>query len=162
MPLDSILGIPTITPKSPLINNQILYPLDPLTIQEINRAREILSAYEPFKSSFPSVHSLSLDEPEKSKVLEWRKGEPLPPRKANVIAVLCGKTYLLIVDLDLGRVTSHVEYHGPGYPMVTAQDIEVVLQVTLSNEEFNKSIMAREMGSHLPLDGLGPMRKEEG
>ncbi|KAI3453581.1 hypothetical protein Pfo_010244 [Paulownia fortunei] len=120
------------SPKSPFISKPILHPLDPLTIQEVDRAREILSTYEPFKMSFPSIHSLSLDEPEKSNVLDWRKGDPLPPRKANVIA-LNGKTHLLIVDLDLGEVTSHVENHGSGYPMVTIQDIEVALQ----------SIMAR-------------------
>ncbi|KAK3041049.1 hypothetical protein RJ639_026846 [Escallonia herrerae] len=45
-----------------------LHPLDPLTIQEINKVRAILSNYEPFSLSFPSIHSLSLDEPVKTQI----------------------------------------------------------------------------------------------
>ncbi|KAK6262969.1 hypothetical protein QUC31_008785 [Theobroma cacao] len=83
------------------------HPLDPLTIQEINRVRTILSSYEPFSSTFPTINTLLLDEPDKLQVIGWRKGDPLPPRKAAVLALLNGQSHVLSVDLDSSRVTSH-------------------------------------------------------
>ncbi|KAI8561170.1 hypothetical protein RHMOL_Rhmol04G0317400 [Rhododendron molle] len=126
-----------------LVTEAPVHPLDPLTITEINAVRAILSSYVPFSRAFPTIHSLSLDEPEKSQVLEWKNGDPLPPRKAHVIALSSGQTHVLIVDLDLGLITGHVTNPGSGYRPLTAEDISVALQAVQSNEEFNKSIMAR-------------------
>ncbi|KAL3498703.1 hypothetical protein ACH5RR_041435 [Cinchona calisaya] len=145
----------SIPKPSNLATSTPLHPLDPLTVQEINQLRDILSSYGPFSSSFPSIHSLSLDEPEKLRVLEWRNGQTLPPRKAQVVGLLSGKVHLLVVDLDLGRVTSHVTNLGSGYPMLSMDDITVSLQVTLSSEEFNKSISARGL-DFLDLSCLTP------
>lgn len=142
------------------------HPLDPLSIQEINKVRAVLSSYGPFSSSFPAIQSLSLDEPEKSVVLGWKKGDPLPPRKAFVIALLNGKTQVLLVDLDSSRVTSHSTHQGSGYPTLSMDDIQVALRVPLSDPEFNKSIMARgvklsDLGCISPSSGwFGP--DEEG
>lgn len=119
------------------------HPLDPLTIQEINKVRTILSSYEPFLSPFPAVHSLSLDEPDKNRVLGWKEGDPLPPRRALVIALLNGQSHVLSVDLELGRVITHEIYSGSGYPMVSMDDVVSALQVALSNEELNKSATIR-------------------
>lgn len=124
----------TLTPK---------HPLDPLTIKEINRVRTILSTYPPFFSSSPPIHSLALDEPDKSQVLTWKKGHPLPPRKAAVIALMGSKSYILTVDLDLGRVTNHTINPTSGYPLVTMDEVLAAAQVPLSYAEFNKSIIAR-------------------
>ncbi|KAK9276175.1 hypothetical protein L1049_005706 [Liquidambar formosana] len=118
------------------------HPLDPLTIQEINKVRAIISSYAPFSSS-PAIHYVSLEEPDKSWVLSWKKGDPLPPRKATVIALLNGQSHLLLVDLDLGRVSSHAIDEGSGYPILSMNDISVALQVAMSNADFNKSIIAR-------------------
>ncbi|KAJ0716395.1 putative primary-amine oxidase [Helianthus annuus] len=120
-----------------------LHPLDPLTVPEINKIRSILSAFEPFSSSFPSINTLSLDEPDKSQVLGWKPGEQLPPRRASVESVLDGQTHLLTVDLDLGVVTRHVVSIGSGYPMLTTEDQTTALEVLYSDLEFNKSILAR-------------------
>ncbi|XP_059657447.1 amine oxidase [copper-containing] gamma 1-like [Cornus florida] len=125
------------------LNETPLHPLDPLTAQEINKVRAILSTYAPFSKSFPQIHSLSLDEPEKSRVMDWKMGDAFPPRKASVIAFLDGETHVLTVDLDLGRVTSYVTNRSSGYPMLSMDDIAVASQVTRSNQEVNKSIMAR-------------------
>ncbi|XP_057463514.1 amine oxidase [copper-containing] gamma 2-like [Actinidia eriantha] len=119
------------------------HPLDPLTAQEIIKTRSILSSYAPFSSSFPAIHSLYLDEPEKNQVLEWKKGDPMPSRKAHVIGVLGRQTHVLVVDLDLGLVTSHVTDPVSGYPALTMEDLSAALQVAQSNEEFNNSIRAR-------------------
>lgn len=120
-----------------------LHPLDPLTIPEINKVRSILTGYEPFSSTFPSINSLSLDEPEKIQVVGWKTGDPFPLRRASVIAFLNGQTHLVTVDLGMGLVTDHVVNTGSGYPMLTNDDLATALQLTYSNLEFNKSILAR-------------------
>ncbi|KAI7754197.1 hypothetical protein M8C21_019722 [Ambrosia artemisiifolia] len=125
------------------LTNTPLHPLDPLTVPEINKIRSILAAYEPFSLSFPSINTLSLDEPEKSQVLSWKKGDPLPPRKASITSVLDGQTHLLVVDLDLNVVTGHVVSIGSGYPMLTTEDQTTALEVLYKDLEFNKSIIAR-------------------
>lgn len=119
------------------------HPLDPLTIEEIKRARAILFSYPPFSSTFPSIHSLTLEEPCKSQVLGWKNGDPIPPRKASVIALLNGKSHLVTVDLGLGRVTRHEISSSSGYPMLTLDDISKAVEVALLYPELAQSIGAR-------------------
>lgn len=119
------------------------HPLDPLTVREINKVRTILSSYEPFLSSFPPIHSLSLDEPDKQRILGWNQGDPLPPRKALVLALLNGQSHVLTVDLELSRVTSHEIKLGAGYPMVSMDDISAAIKVAASHQELNQSAIAR-------------------
>ncbi|KAG6669612.1 hypothetical protein CIPAW_01G256300 [Carya illinoinensis] len=69
------------------------HPLDPLTIQELKKVRSILSSHELFASSSYSLHSIDLEEPEKPLVLKWKKGDPLLPRKASVVARVRGKSH---------------------------------------------------------------------
>ncbi|KAF8379293.1 hypothetical protein HHK36_028726 [Tetracentron sinense] len=142
------------------------HPLDPLTIQEINLVRTILSSYPPFKSSFPAIHSISLHEPHKSLVLNWKKSDTLPSRKASVIALLNAQSHVLLVDLGLNQVTSHVMNSASGYPMLAFDDISAAIQVPLSNMEFNKTVTARGVKlSDLTCIGLSPGwygKREEG
>ncbi|XVF10767.1 hypothetical protein REPUB_Repub07fG0211300 [Reevesia pubescens] len=50
------------------------HPLDPLTIQELNKVRTILSSHALFKSSKSyALHSVVLEEPDKELVLKWEK-----------------------------------------------------------------------------------------
>ncbi|XP_038874329.1 primary amine oxidase-like isoform X1 [Benincasa hispida] len=119
------------------------HPLDPLTIQEINKVREILSIYEPFSNSFPTIHSLAMEEPDKSLVLNWRVGNPRPPRRAAVIATLHDLVHVLSIDLDLHRVTRHTVNPTRGYPMVTMEEITSAMEVALANSEVQKSLLAR-------------------
>ncbi|XP_057977118.1 amine oxidase [copper-containing] gamma 1-like [Malania oleifera] len=119
------------------------HPLDPLTIPEINRVRSILSSYPPFSPAFPAIHSLSLDEPDKLRVLYWKKGDPLPPRRASIVALVHGQTHVLVVGLDSGRVISHAIHAGSGYPVLSTNDILAAAEVTLTDTEFNKSVAAR-------------------
>ncbi|KAB2088747.1 hypothetical protein ES319_A03G019400v1 [Gossypium barbadense] len=123
------------------------HPLDPLTVKEINRVRTILSSYEPFSFTFPTIHTILLDEPDKVQVLKWRKGDPFPPRKAQVLALLNGQSHVLNVDLDSIRVTSHVINPRSGYPMLSMDDISAASEAPFSNAEFNKSIAARGVSS---------------
>nr|XP_016452592.1 PREDICTED: primary amine oxidase-like [Nicotiana tabacum] len=139
---DSILETPIFKVNN-TFDSSPSHPLDPLTIQEINKAQIIISSYKPFLGSFPSIRSLSLDEPEKIQVLNWKYGNPLPPRRALVIAWANDQVHLLIVDLNLGQIISHVQNPGSGYPPISIDDVRVAIRATLSNEEFNKSIVAR-------------------
>lgn len=120
-----------------------LHPLDPLTVQEINKVRAILSSYAPFASSFATIHSLSLDEPDKTQALAWSKGDPLPPRKAFAIVSLNAQSHMLTVDLNLGQVIHHTIHSGSGYPPLTMDDQSAALQVTLADADFQKSITER-------------------
>ncbi|OVA19524.1 Copper amine oxidase [Macleaya cordata] len=119
------------------------HPLDPLTIQEINKVRSILSFYPPFLSSLPSIHSLSLDEPEKSTVLNWKRGDNLPTRKASIIAFLNDQSHVLVVDLDDNRVISHRVDPVSGYPILTDEDMSIATKIPLENAEFIGIITSR-------------------
>ncbi|CAN0841883.1 Amine oxidase [copper-containing] gamma 1 [Linum grandiflorum] len=120
------------------------HPLDPLTIAEINQVRSILSTYKPFHLKFPSIQSLTLDEPEKSRVLTWNRGDPIPPRKAFAVAYLDNLSHLLTVDLDSGRVESHSTRSGSnGYSMMTTEDVVAAMETAMSDARLNKSAAAR-------------------
>lgn len=119
------------------------HPLDPLTVQEINKVREILSIYNPFSNSFPAIHSMALEEPDKSSVLGWTAGDPLPARLAAVIAILNGHVHVVSVDLNSGRVTTRSVNPTSGYPMITMEDSSSAVEVALANGEVQNSILAR-------------------
>ncbi|KAK7323232.1 hypothetical protein VNO77_26697 [Canavalia gladiata] len=122
------------------------HPLDPLTIQEFNKVRNILSTHPLFMSpSSYILHSIVLDEPDKKLVLKWKKGDPLLPRKASVIARVNCVAYVLTVDLSTGEVTGGERDLGSvsGYPTMTIEEMVGVLEVPLKSPEFNKTISKR-------------------
>ncbi|XP_027904423.1 primary amine oxidase-like [Vigna unguiculata] len=120
------------------------HPLDPLTIQEFNRVRTILSSHPLFKSSSSyTLNSVVLEEPDKKLVLKWKKGDPPLPRKASVVAVVKRVSHVLTVDLEIGHVTSHETGLVSGYPMVTEEDLNGVGEATLRCPEFNNSLAKR-------------------
>lgn len=119
------------------------HPLDPLTIQEFNRVRTILSTHPLFKSSSKyTLNSIVLEEPDKKLVLKWKKGDASLPRKASVVSVVKGVSHVLTVDLETGLVTDY-EYSVSGYPTMTVEDMMGVLEVPLKSIEFNRSITKR-------------------
>ncbi|KAL6004864.1 Amine oxidase [copper-containing] gamma 1 [Asimina triloba] len=143
------------------------HPLDPLTVQEINKVRSVLASYPPFtSSSFPAIHSLVLQEPDKSVVLNWKRGEPLPPRTASVIAYSDGHSHLLTVDIQSGEVAGHEISKASGYPIYSSEDMAAATSAPFGEPEFNRTVLAR--GVHpsdvscipLPSGWFGP--REEG
>lgn len=120
------------------------HPLDPLTIQEVNRARAALLSHEPFSSSPSSltVHSLVLDEPDKSLVLSWREDAPLPARKASAVVLFHRKPYVLTIDLSTGQVRS-LPPPVSGFPTMTIEDMTSSTWAPLSDASFNRTILAR-------------------
>ncbi|KAF5478429.1 hypothetical protein F2P56_004989 [Juglans regia] len=119
------------------------HPLDPLTIQELKKVRSILSSHELFESSSYSLHSIDLEEPEKPLVLKWKKGDPLLPRKASVVARVPGKSHVLTVDLGTGHVTVRESGLHSGYPMMTMEDMTLSTFAPLANADFNRTIVQR-------------------
>ncbi|KAF5176197.1 Amine oxidase, partial [Thalictrum thalictroides] len=119
------------------------HPLDPLTLQEIEKVQTILSSYLPFTSSFPSINTVYLYEPDKSLVWNWNKGDPLPPRQAFVIAYMDQKSHVLVVDLGSSQVVSHVLNPHLGFPILITEDMESAVKIPFKDARFNKSIMDR-------------------
>ncbi|XP_041029030.1 primary amine oxidase-like [Juglans microcarpa x Juglans regia] len=119
------------------------HPLDPLTIQELKKVRSILSSHELFESSSYSLHSVDLEEPEKPLVLKWKKGDPLLPRKASVVARVRGKSHVLTVDLGTGHVAVRESGLHSGYPMMTMEDMTLSTFAPLANADFNRTIVQR-------------------
>ncbi|KAG2681429.1 hypothetical protein I3760_11G144100 [Carya illinoinensis] len=119
------------------------HPLDPLTIQELKKVRSILSSHELFASSSYSLHSIDLEEPEKPLVLKWKKGDPLLPRKASVVARVRGKSHVLTVDLGTGQVVVRETGLHSGYPTMTMEDMTLSPFAPLANADFNRTIVQR-------------------
>lgn len=108
------------------------HPLDPLTVREIERVRTILLGYDPgFGSGSATIHSMALDEPEKTRVVQWKKGNKLPSRRAAVVAYWGGQTHEITVDLDSGRVVSDLVNPTSGYPTLTMNEAFAASQVTM-------------------------------
>ncbi|KAL3610040.1 hypothetical protein D5086_001060 [Populus alba] len=120
------------------------HPLDPLTISEINKVRTILKSHTLFKSSSPcAFHSIVLEEPDKTLVLKWKKGDSMLPRKAAVVARVAGKSYVLTVDISSGEVAVQETGSRSGYPTMTIEDMTSSTWAPLSNADFNRTIIER-------------------
>ncbi|KAL2458155.1 Copper amine oxidase family protein [Abeliophyllum distichum] len=119
------------------------HPLDPLTLTEFNRVKKIIQSHELFKDSVYALHSVVLEEPEKKAVLKWKKGDPLPARRAAVIARASGVSYALTVDLGTGEVTRHETNPHSGYPTMTLEDMSSVIWAPLASADFNRTVIER-------------------
>lgn len=120
------------------------HPLDPLTIQELNKIRTILSSHSFFKLSSPyALHSVELEEPDKHLVLKWKKGDLLLPRRASVVALANGVSHMLTVDLSTSEVTVNNMGSKSGYPTMTVEDMVFASSAPLSSTEFNRTILKR-------------------
>nr|XP_015635842.1 LOW QUALITY PROTEIN: primary amine oxidase-like [Oryza sativa Japonica Group] len=123
------------------------HPLDPLTVREVNRVRELLRAHPLFASAPSSlfVHSLELDEPEKSVVKSWRKGaDPLPPRRAVAVVRFRGESHVLGVDLSEGDgAVTPLPVPASGYPMMNMDEQTSLCFAPFKDEAFNASLLRR-------------------
>lgn len=119
------------------------HPLDPLTVTEINRVKEVIRKHDLFRNRAYALHSVVLEEPEKPTVLRWKKGEPLPPRKAAVVARAGGASLVLTVDLGSGEVVRHDTGELAGYPTMTVEDMTSATWAPLASADFNRTVVAR-------------------
>ncbi|GER28005.1 amine oxidase [Striga asiatica] len=119
------------------------HPLDPLTVTELNRVREIIRKDGVLGNRAHALHSVVLEEPDKQVVLAWENGDPLPPRKAAVVARAGGASYLLTVDLGSGEVNRREEKTLSGYPTMTMEDMTSVTWAPLASADFNRTVVER-------------------
>lgn len=119
------------------------HPLDPLTVTELNKVQKIIQKHDFFKNKAYALHSVVLEEPEKKVVLSWKKGHPLPPRKAAVVARASGASHVMTVDLGSGEVTRHETGHTSGYPTMTVEDMTSVTRAPLASADFNRTVVER-------------------
>ncbi|KAG9454534.1 hypothetical protein H6P81_007438 [Aristolochia fimbriata] len=129
--------------SDPYRNRVPRHPLDPLTVSEINLARSVLFSSEPFASASFTIHSLVLEEPEKSVVLRWKKGDRLPLRRASVIALLRGRSHIVTVDLGSRRITGHRVSTASGYPTMSMEDMTTATWAPLADAAFNRTVERR-------------------
>ncbi|KAG0462097.1 hypothetical protein HPP92_020573 [Vanilla planifolia] len=120
------------------------HPLDPLSIFEIHTARSILFSHPLFSSSPSSlaIHSISLDEPDKSVVLSWSESSPLPPRRASSVVRFRGESFSFSIDLSSRSLTPRPIPH-PGFPAMTIEDMTASTFAPFSDPAFNASIHDR-------------------
>ncbi|CAI0413833.1 unnamed protein product [Linum tenue] len=124
------------------------HPLDPLTIQELNKVRHVINSHHLFKSpssSAVALHTVVLEEPPKSAVLRWSPGDPLPPRKAFAIARSGGDTLLLSVDVASGELKAdRASGSSPsGYPTMTVEDMTSATWAPFASADFNRTVTDR-------------------
>nr|GLL48580.1 primary amine oxidase-like [Ipomoea trifida] len=119
------------------------HPLDPLTVQELNKVRDVMKSYPPFTATPYALHYITLDEPEKRVVSGWKSGDPLATRKASVVARAAGVSHELSVDLETGEVSVLNTGRHAGSPMLTLEDLTTATAAPLANAEFNRTIIER-------------------
>ncbi|KAJ7562676.1 hypothetical protein O6H91_03G079900 [Diphasiastrum complanatum] len=117
--------------------------LDALTWDEILLARSVLLNASLLVEGRPTVHSISLDTPEKEEVLKWKPGQPVQPRRAYAETVLFGETHKIVVDLVTGTLVSDEIHHGPGYPSLSLDDISLVETLPYNYPPFLQSLRDR-------------------
>ncbi|KNA23701.1 hypothetical protein SOVF_022440 [Spinacia oleracea] len=126
------------------VSDMASHPLDPLTVQEVNRVRSIVTTHALFKTAKKyALHSVVLEEPQKPSVLRWKEGDPLLPRKASVIARVDGGTHVMSVDLGSGRVEMVDVGEVSGYPTMTIEDMNTATFTPLESKEFNRTVVDR-------------------
>ena len=76
-------------------------------------------------------------------VLRWKKGDPMLPRRASVLAFVKGESHVLAVDLESGRVTRDDVLAPSGFPMMTVADMNAATAAPLSDGNFNRTIIER-------------------
>lgn len=120
------------------------HPLDPLTVQELNKVRDVMKSHDPFKTTPYALHYVTLEEPEKKIVTGWKTGDALPTRKATVVARAGGVSHELTVNVETGEVTRHeTGPHASGSPMLTVEDMTTAVAAPLANAVFNRTIIER-------------------
>ncbi|XP_010676213.2 amine oxidase [copper-containing] gamma 2 [Beta vulgaris subsp. vulgaris] len=120
------------------------HPLDPLTVQELNQVRSMITSHVLFKGAkYYAFHSVVLEEPLKTRVIRWKEGDPLPSRKASVIARVDGVTHVLRVGLSSGRVEKVDVGKLSGYPTMTIEDMNTATFTPLVSAEFNQTVKER-------------------
>lgn len=129
----------TSTP-SPSVSESATHPLDPLTATEIKTSTEILkkSGKVTEASRFASI---SLLEPEKSNILNFKPGDPISRKSFAVIyEAASNKTFEAIVDLTNRTVLSYKEAAGQA---PVPEDVTTVRKVVYADKSWQAAMQKR-------------------
>ncbi|MGL4322695.1 MAG: primary-amine oxidase [Beijerinckiaceae bacterium] len=123
------------------------HPLDPLTEAEIARATDILRRDKNLGASTRFAF-VQLEEPDKSAVLNWQAGAPVPRAARQIIFdAATGDTHIAITDLAAGKVTawhSHdVRSHPYGQPPVIIDEFFKVADIVKSDAGWRAAMHRR-------------------
>ncbi|KAG2401440.1 hypothetical protein LR48_Vigan02g226700 [Vigna angularis] len=127
------------------------HPLDPLTPSEFKLVRTTVQ--KTYKASSPTLtfQYIGLDEPDKALVLSWEsskaktKAAKVPPRRALVIARFKKQTLEISVDLSKGSIVSTKVYSGQGFPMITFDEQDAVVELPFKYKPFVESVQKRDL-----------------
>ncbi len=119
---------------------QATHPLDALTIEEVLRTVELLTASNLVNETtvYPMI---SLREPPKAFVISWYPGTPFP-RAATAITRTSGRTFEAHVDLTTGTVISNVEIEG-AQPSVTTVEARAAADLVKADARWQEAIRRR-------------------
>ncbi len=116
------------------------HPLDALDASEIPTTTAILrAAGHADDNTF--IASITLQEPVKSDVLGWERGEPIP-RKAKAILRRNAKTFEALVDLTSGKVLSYQEMPG-AQAFITFPEILSAIKITAGDPKMQEGFRKR-------------------
>ena len=136
----------------PALAQSTLHPLDPLSWEE---HFAVLEAMRASGHASPSTRYslITLDEPAKSVVQDWKPGDSVP-RRAFVILLDDGRTYEAIIDLNAPAVTSWTEVEGV-HPTWLQEEYGSSAAIALANEEFREALRRRGYEDLSRLDCFG-------
>ena len=127
-----------------LMAQPVTHPLDPLTAGEYAAAVALLEAANHVNddSRYPLI---TLHEPVKSEVLQWKPGDPVP-RAAFMIVKHGPQTFEAVVHLTDAKVLSWKEVQGvqPGFLM---QEWRAAQEIVLANPDWQAAVRKRGLTS---------------
>jgi len=136
----TILWILFICLLTGILHAAATHPLDALDASEIPTTTAILrAAGHADDNTF--IASITLQEPVKSDVLGWERGEPIP-RKAKAILRRNAKTFEALVDLTSGKVLSYQEMPG-AQAFITFPEILSAIKITAGDPKMQEGFRKR-------------------
>lgn len=138
----TILAIAFILRPAPAQQSIAAHPLDPLTADEIQLAVGAIKSAHPLseRARFPNV---SLKEPDKESVLNFKIGDPIE-RSAFVVVLdpSEGKTYEAVVALEAGQLSAWAEIPGV-QPAVLDEDYELLETLAKADPRWQAAMQRR-------------------
>ncbi|MBY4675244.1 copper amine oxidase [Marinobacterium arenosum] len=121
------------------------HPMDPLSKVEYERAFAILKESGHIGAG-TLFHQLSLLEPAKTEVLQWRKGDPFT-RLAKAIIRQGSRTFEVVIDIRNGRVKASQELQGKQPGLLLSEEWWLAYRLVLANREWREALQRRGIAS---------------
>jgi primary-amine oxidase len=119
----------------------VFHPLDALTKEEVEETAKILRAAGHMDDT-TLLATVTLLEPPKNLVRQWRDGAQLPPRQAVVGLRRKGQTFDIEVDLATNKVISVVDRPGL-HPMMLDDNWKTARDAFMNDQRFKAALTKR-------------------